>query len=105
MDTAKIKIKECVELYIRLMPEEYKAFLEQMVQVRRQLLDDKFGQALGQGTEMRALFEMPESLHHLLTTKLTLEELQWLKEGGTDKKAGARWFAKTFPAFRLIRTI
>lgn len=98
MDSAKSKIRKTVADYIQLTPLEYRAFQAQMKEVRKTLADEKFGTA--KNTSMRALYEMPETLHDMLTAALELPELEWFKtlEGG-------RWFATTFPAFRVPESI
>lgn len=84
-----------------LQPEEYAQFKDAMVGIRHTLADERFGQAVHSGNEMRALYEMPATLHEIITNSLSVEELTWFKEGGANKKEGARWFAQNFPAFRI----
>lgn len=99
MNTAKAKIRKCVEDYIRDNAEEWTVFKAMMEQNRAALADETFGEA--QGTSVRALFEMPVTLHESIVTSLDEEELSWFKAGGSDRKQGGRWFAKTFPVFAL----
>ena len=105
MQSAKTKITECVKEYIKLMPDEYAAFLTIVADKKSNLIDAKFGLAKDSANEMRALFEMPSTLHDMIIMKLDEEETEWFKAGGANKKAGARWFAENFPAFRLPDSI
>jgi hypothetical protein len=75
------------------------------VKIRQTLSDEKFGQAKDSGNEMRALFEMPVSLHEIIVKNLSEDELDWFKAGGTDRKEGGRWFAQNFPTFRIPELI
>lgn len=101
MTSAKHKIKLAVRDYIKLFPEEWVAFKVQTESLRRTLKDQKFAEAKGTGSEMRALFEMPETLHTILVNNLDDAEMDWFKSGGIDHKEGGRWFAKSFPEFRI----
>lgn len=100
MITAKKHIKEIVKDYITMFPEEFAQFQEGMALQRNLLLDPTFAKAEGQGSDMRALFEMPVTLSEMLITKLSEEEMEWFKAGGSNRKEGARWFAEEFPVFR-----
>ncbi len=51
--------------------------------------------------EGRGLYEISETLHGMLSSRLNEEDMTWLKAGGLNKKQGGRWFAKTFPQFAL----
>lgn len=101
MTSAQHKIKLAVRDYIKLFPEEWVAFKRQMEALRRTLKDQQFGEAKGTGSEMRALFEMPETLHTILVNNLDETEMEWFKSGGSKHNEGAIWFAKTFPDFRI----
>jgi hypothetical protein len=99
----KERIKSLVNEYIKLFPEEYIAFCKG-TEALRQMAGNKF--ALLEGSkDTRILYEMPETLHTILTQQLTVEELHWLKAGGKNGHDGGRWFAKTFPTFRIARHI
>lgn len=102
METAKTKIDKCVASYIKLMPDEYAAFRAQLKGHRAGLIDQKYGTTdAGAASSMRAMFEMPETLHDMLVKALTEEEIIWFKAGGDDRKEGARWFANKYAAFRV----
>lgn len=103
MHSAKAKIKKSVEDYIKLQPEEYRVFRMSMEDRKSDLTDERFGVA--KGSEMRVLFEMPETLHKMIVNQLDIEELEWFKAGGADRKEGGRWFAVNFPAFRLAEHV
>lgn len=97
MQSAKIKIKKVVEDYIRLWPEEFSIFKSMMTDKRGLLQDKDF--ATVEASSMRALFDMPATMHQMLVNSLTEEEMKWFKAGGTEGHDGGRWFARNFPAF------
>lgn len=101
MQSAKDHIRQLVEDYIKLFPEDFELFKDGVKRVRATLKDEKWGTAEGTGSDMRALFEMPVDLSEMLIMKLTEEEMEWFKAGGVDRKEGARWFVNSFPAFKL----
>lgn len=105
MQTAKDKITQAVDIYIAANPEEFAVFQEAMVKARESLADERFGEAKDTQNRMRALFEMPVALHELIHNTLSEEETAWFKEGGANKREGARWFARTFPAFRIPHSV
>lgn len=98
MQLAKKHIKQIVEKYIRLYPDEYEAFKQGMVAVRAVPKDD-FA-TLDGSKYSRALYEMPEVLHTMLIKDLPDEEMLWLKTGvPSNRNQGGHWFAKTFKEF------
>lgn len=99
MESAKTHITQIVKDYIRLFPEDYETVKKGIEMQRVMLQDEEFGTATG--SEMRALFEIPEDLSNMFIMQLTEEEMMWFKSGGTDGKEGGRWFANTFSAFTL----
>lgn len=101
MEQAKVHIKQIVGDYIKLFPADYETVVKGVAMHRQILLDDKFGTARNQGSEMRALFEIPADLSEMFIMNLTEDEMEWFKAGGADRKEGARWFAKTFKEFML----
>lgn len=103
MQSAKEHIRQIVEEYIKLFPQDFQLFKDGMQHVRGTLKDEKFGTT--EGTTMRALFEMPVDLSEMLIMQLSEEEMEWFKAGGIDRKEGGRWFAKTFPVFRLADSV
>lgn len=104
MEQAKQHITQIVHNYIRLYPEEFE-IVKEGIKVQRNLHLDEFASAKGTGSEMRGLYEIPESLSEMLIMGLTEEEMEWLKAGGLNRKEGGRWFAKTFTAFALPESI
>ena len=101
MQSAKSKLKKCVEEYSSLYPEEFSQFLQYMVMRRDEVAEEEFASV--KGSSMRGLFEMPEVLHNLIVSRLDNDELEWLKSGGANKKEGGRWFQRTFPAFSYTK--
>lgn len=102
MKEAKKHIREIVELYIKLNPQEFEDFKDGMKMVRATLKDEEFGSA---NAYTRALYEMPETLNEMLITGLEEEEMVWLKAGGLDRKEGGLWFARTFKDFAIPNQI
>ncbi len=105
MQQAKDHIKQIVENYIRLYPEDYVTVKKGIEMQRQTLIDDEFGVAEGTGSDMRALFEIPVDLSEMFIMGLTEEEMEWFKAGGAERKDGARWFARTFKEFALPQKI
>lgn len=101
MQSAKTHIKAIVENYIRLYPNDFEIVKKGIRMQKGLLIDNEFGTAKGQGSEMRALFEIPLELSEMLIMGLDEGEMEWFKAGGADRKEGARWFAKTFKDFTL----
>lgn len=106
MQEAKFNIKKIVAEYKRVFPEEYRVVCEG-VTLKRSLNATQFAEVEGTqaGTEMRALYEISETLHTMLVRNLPIEQLTWLKVGDGRDNKGGRWFAKTFPEFRLPKYI
>lgn len=89
------KISEVVEQYVSdpKNEENYRAVCEYIVQQRKKLLDSKIGDG---GKGYYALFELPEELNAAIHKVLTPEEKsEW------SKFEHKRWFANTYPQFRL----
>lgn len=105
MQSAKDHVTQIVEEYIKLFPSDFELFKDGVKRVRQTLKDEKWGTAEGTGSDMRALFEMPVDLSEMLIMQLSEEEMEWFKAGGADRKEGARWFVKNFPAFRLAELV
>lgn len=105
MPIAKKHIEQIVRNYIRLYPKDYE-IVKKGIEMQRGLYLDDFASAKHSGSATtRALYEIPERLHEMLVMGLEEEEMVWLKSGGASHKEGGRWFAKTFPAFKLPRNI
>lgn len=101
MESAKKHITQIVENYIRLYPEDFETVKKGIEMQRATLIDDEFGSAIGTGSDMRAMFEIPVDLSEMFIMGLNEEEMEWFKAGGADRKAGAKWFANAFPVFKL----
>jgi len=105
MQQAKERIKQIVEAYINLFPEDYATVCDGIKLTRNTYADD-FASAKKHGApDMRALFEIPVDLSEMFIMQLSEEEMEWFKAGGSDRKAGGRWFAKTFKEFALPTNI
>ena len=101
MKEAKKHITDIVKLYVKLNPQEFEDF-KKGVEMMRQMKYDDYASAANMGSkDTRALFEMPVTLSEMLINNLTEDEIEWFKAGGFDRKQGALWFARTFPAFRI----
>lgn len=94
----KEKLKKVVSDYQLTCPEEY-ALVKEMIADKRGTIIDKFAR-LDKNSDTRALFEFSETLSQMILTALTDEDQKWF-----DSVEGGRWFAKTFPAFRLAKEI
>lgn len=105
MHSAKAHITQIVDDYKRLFPDDYQTVVEGIKMQRDLLLDQQYGQAIGTGSDMRALFEIPADLSEMFIMQLTEGEMEWFKAGGSDRKQGGRWFAKTFREFALPSNI
>jgi hypothetical protein len=87
------KITQIVEDYIKKKPEEYARVIEQIDQRRKALKDQRFGQG---EAGYSALYELPESIHTSINNTLSPEERQEF-----TRLEHRKWFANTFPQFRL----
>ena len=103
MQLAKKHIKQIVENYIKVFPQEYEDFKYGMKAVRESLKDEEFGEAYPDTSSgYRALYELPETLHTMFIKGLDDEEMLWLKTGvPSNRNQGGQWFAKTFKEFRI----
>lgn len=105
MLTAKKHIAAIVGNYIRMYPKEFE-MAKEGIRMQKGLYLDEFASAKLEGApDMRALYEIPVTLHEMLVMGLDEEEMVWFKAGGRDRKAGGKWFAKTFKYFALPRSI
>lgn len=95
----KAKIKEMVKNYKKLFPEEFALVVEQ-IKLNRKTQRDKFATLQKTVFVERALIETPETLNTMFNLRLTDKEK---KEFGSKK--GVRWFAKTFPMFKLAEKV
>lgn len=85
METAKNNIRICVDKYISIFPDEYKAFKEQPKQ-------DAY--SAGMDSLETKVAEYPENLYMLILQTLDEEQMKWF---GTKK--GIRWFVNSYPIF------
>ncbi len=103
MKEAKTAIRKTVTDYKTLFPDEYVA-LKKAVEFKRNLTRDEYASVDG-WFEGRGLYEISETLFHMLVSALTEEEMLWLKRGGLNGKEGGRWFAREYPEFALPNKI
>jgi len=96
----KVNIDECVKAYQDVLSWEYAEFLKAIRVKREALKDDKLGTMKNTDMIERVLYEIPASLFDILTRRLDVQELKELRT-----KQGARWFAKTYPQYRLVKQI
>lgn len=96
-NTRQQLIIDTVNKYIETQPQQYKAIVKAIKKRRKLLADEKFGQMKDKkqdDLEMRIGLSLPEPLHGLLDS--ILGEPRFLEEDGEFK-----WFAKTFPEFKI----
>lgn len=94
---AQNRIKNLVQGYKTLFPEEYKSACEGVI-MQRQIQKDEFASLGGNHVAERILHEIPEKLYMSLVKELSAEELDYWKS-----KEGGRWFADAFPQFSLTK--
>lgn len=96
----KKKVKNLVEGYKIVFPEDYKAVVT-WIDTNRRIQENEFA-SLKQDNGMlhRAIYELPEALSVSIENELDGEQLAYFKT-----KECARWFAKTFPEFSLAQKI
>lgn len=105
MGGAKHTIRQIVQGYKLLYPDEYEAVVKMVREKRGLLADEKFGTDKSGGSQ-RGLFEIPELIHQSIVDLLSDDQLLWFKTGTKlEPNAGGRWFAKTFPEFALPNQI
>lgn len=98
----KQQIRDVVRKYIKLFPEEYVEVCHAIRTKQRALSDSRFAKAdsAGKDSDLRALYEIPETLNNMIIHVLDLEGLTWF-----SGKEPSRWFANTFPQFRIPEQI
>lgn len=96
----KKKVKNLVDGYKILFPDEYKTVVV-WIETNRRIQENEFA-SLKQdnGMVQRAIYELPEALSVSIEKELDGEQLAYFKT-----KECARWFAKTFPEFSLATKI
>ena len=92
MDTTKKKITAIVSKYVKENREEFELVKEALV-MRRKMNEEGYDKH----TDMRPLYELPETLHTIFNAELDEQDLVWFKS-----KKGGNWFAKEFKVFSLI---
>jgi hypothetical protein len=95
----KQKIIDAVDQYKQQFPEEYKAFIAQTIE-RRKDLRSEFAEAKGKYALKRVLMEMPETLHNIINDKLDVGEVTEF-----SAKEAVIWFARTYKEFALPEKI
>lgn len=95
----KEKIKQIVEHYKTMFPDEFRLVIEQ-IKFNRKQQKDKFASMVKTDFIERALVETPETLHAMFDIRLTDDEKLEFKS-----KKGVRWFAETYPMFKLAEKI
>ena len=93
MNSIQTRIASIVEQYKERFAEEYGQFCEAM-EDNREMQKDEFASTGSDGAIGQLLFEVPTTLHGMLTAKLASEEKKYYQS-----KLGAEWFAKTFREF------
>jgi len=93
------KVRDLTKMYHDLFPEEYEAVKEIAKQKREELRSATGG---GQDTHAleRPLIEFPENLWTAIYNRLSDEEMVEF-----NTKEGMRWFARTYPGFRIPEKI
>lgn len=100
IELTKNRIKNLVNGYKELFPQEYEATVL-FVTSNRKLQENEFASLKKEQNMIeRALYEIPEKLSQMITKELSVEELEFFKS-----KQGGRWFAKTFSQFALATKI
>lgn len=94
MIEAQNKLKATVEQYKKFYPDEY-IFVCNQIKQKRVNQNTKFADTKMDFAE-RALTEVPETLFGLFQRLLSESEIQYYAS-----KEGTRWFAKTYPEFRV----
>ena len=103
MNELQEKIAILTLKYIDLYPEEYKAVCIQLKGEREKAIND-FSSLNADKMVKRKIFEIPETLNAIFTTKLTVEELSKFKQGKSSIEM-SRWFATRFNEFSSSRKI
>lgn len=95
----KLVISALVQDYVTIFPEEFLAFKNGIRDKRDNALT-KYAETPGSETFIRELGEYPTTLYNLFLTRLSFEQMEWLKS-----KKGAIWFFKKYPAFSVAKVI
>lgn len=92
----KHKLAGVVEEYKKYFPDEYE-LVTRMVRDNREELQSDFADLDGMKEVKRAMLELPETLHNMITNELTQEELMHWKQS----RKLLVWFAKKFREFAI----
>jgi len=87
----KEKIEGIVEDYKTKHPDEYGAICEIVKDEHSKLKNN-----LGDGGQIGAMFMVPETLQNMIDKELDVEETTLFKT-----KSYSKWFANSFPEFKL----
>jgi len=91
------KIKDTVQEYIELFPQEYSQLVYVIEEQRKNMKND-MAEIKSTHALKRGLYTVSETLTNMLIKKLEGSELNEMSE-----KDSARWFAKEFPQFSLTK--
>lgn len=96
MESYQAKVRKITKDYKALFPEEYINVVEAIKTMRLTKFNESTGAIKGDHVIGRHLIEFPETLFNLIYNNLTEDEFKIF-----DDPVGQRWFAKTYPEFRL----
>lgn len=106
MNTAKTRVRELVQEYVRLFPAEFEAFkLATAAKIDNLGAFNDFAEMKGSDQIVRHLFDLPETLHYAIHRGLSDTEYDWLYSRGEFEKnrEGLQWFITTFPMFKITK--
>jgi len=93
------KIALVVNSYEKTFPKEFRLFCNQMARNRAEQRNQVSSLKKSDVIE-RALLDYPETLYDLLLLNLTASEFKFF-----ETKECTRWFAKTFPQYRIPKLL
>lgn len=99
IENTEARIKNIVKAYRQEFEEEYHLVAKEVLR-KRLVAKDKYASTGGEHVVQRQLLEYPEKLSIAMIKELDEEESTWFAT-----KEGQRWFAKTFPEFRVAEDI
>jgi DNA replication protein DnaD len=98
MNDPQIKIKGIVKDYKELFPDEYNSVVEYLK--KKRVNTKKFAEVKGSDIVQRLLYEIPETLQTILSSRLNEDEKKWF-----ESVTGGRWFADNFREFVLAEKL
>lgn len=98
-ESTKRKLKQIVWNYKMMFPHEFNLVIEQIAVNRKQQADE-FATLKETVFVERALIEVPETLSSMFDIRLAEDEKIEFRS-----KVGIRWFANSFPMFKLAEKI